>query len=91
MSSASSRGAPVSSPSSLIRSSASRSSGSSGTRRGTYFVGFDRNTVDVYKGQPGGVLWFQPTVVKHYDLQRDDVPEGKLNVIDDGKPRSSER
>ncbi len=58
--------------------------------RGTYFVGFDRNTVTLYKGQPGGVLWFQPTVVKHYDLQRDDVPEGKLSVLDDGKPRSSE-
>ncbi len=58
--------------------------------RGTYFVGFDRNTVTLYKGQPGGVLWFQPTVVKHYDLQRDDVPAGKLSVLDDGKPRSSE-
>jgi PPM family protein phosphatase len=59
--------------------------------RGTYFVGFDRNTVTLYKGQPGGVLWFQPTVVKHYDLQRDDVPAGKLSVLDDGKPRSSEQ
>ena len=58
--------------------------------RGTYFIGFDRDTVTLYKGQPGGVLWFQPTVVKHYDLRRGDVPEGKLNVIDDGKPRSSE-
>ena len=58
--------------------------------RGTYFVGFDRDTVTLYKGQPGGVLWFHPTVVKHYDLQRDDVPDGKLTVLDDGKPRSSE-
>jgi serine/threonine protein phosphatase PrpC len=58
--------------------------------RGTYFVGFDRDTVTLYKGQPGGVLWFHPTVVKHYDLQRDDVPDGKLNVLDDGKPRGSE-
>jgi serine/threonine protein phosphatase PrpC len=58
--------------------------------RGTYFVGFDRNTVTLYKGQPGGVLWFQPTVVKHYDLQRGEIPEGKLSVLEDGKPRSSE-
>jgi serine/threonine protein phosphatase PrpC len=58
--------------------------------RGTYFVGFDRNTVTLYKGQPGGVLWFKPTVVKHYDLERDEVPEGKLRVLEDGKPRSSE-
>jgi PPM family protein phosphatase len=58
--------------------------------RGTYFVGFDRDTVTLYKGQPGGVLWFQPTVVKHYDLQRREVPAGKLSVLDDGKPRSSE-
>ncbi len=28
--------------------------------RGTYFIGFDRDTVTLYKGQPGGVLWFQP-------------------------------
>ncbi|HTN81312.1 MAG TPA: Stp1/IreP family PP2C-type Ser/Thr phosphatase [Acidimicrobiales bacterium] len=58
--------------------------------RGTYFVGFDRDTVTLFKGQPGGVLWFQPTVVKHYHLQRDDVPAGKLSVLDDGKPRASE-
>ena len=58
--------------------------------RGTYFVGFDRNTVTLYKGQPGGVLWFKPTVVKHYDLERSDVPQGKLSVLEDGKPRSSE-
>jgi hypothetical protein len=36
------------------------------------------------------VLWFKPTVVKHYDLERDEVPEGKLRVLEDGKPRSSE-
>ncbi|HMK10892.1 MAG TPA: PP2C family serine/threonine-protein phosphatase, partial [Acidimicrobiales bacterium] len=58
--------------------------------RGTYFVGFDRDQVTLFKGQPGGVLWFQPTVVKHYALQRDDVPAGKLHVLDDGKPRASE-
>ncbi len=58
--------------------------------RGTYFVGFDRNTVTLYKGQPGGVLWFQPTIVKHYDLERREVPEGKLSVLEDGKPRASE-
>ncbi len=58
--------------------------------RGTYFVGFDRNTVTLYKGQPGGVLWFKPTIVKHYDLERNEVPDGKLSVLEDGKPRSSE-
>ena len=42
------------------------------------------------RGYPGGVLWFKPTVVKHYDLERGEVPEGKLSVLEDGKPRSSE-
>jgi protein phosphatase len=59
--------------------------------RGTYYVGFDeRDRVTLYKGQPGGVLWFQPTVVKHYDLTRSDVPSGKLSVLEEGKTRSSE-
>ena len=59
--------------------------------RGTYFVGFDeRDRVTLYKGQPRGVLWFQPTVVKHYDITRSDVPAGKLSVLEEGKPRGSE-
>ncbi len=59
--------------------------------RGTYYVGFDaRDRVTLFKGQPGGVLWFQPTVVKHYDITRSDVPTGKLSVIEEGKPRGSE-
>ncbi len=59
--------------------------------RGTYYVGFDeRDRVTLYKGQPGGVLWFQPTVVKYYDISRSDVPEGKLSVLEEGKPRGSE-
>jgi protein phosphatase len=60
--------------------------------RGTYYVGFDeRDRVTLYKGQPGGVLWFQPTVVKHYDITRSDVPAGKLPVLEEGKPRGSEQ
>lgn len=59
--------------------------------RGTYYVGFDeRDRVTLYKGQPGGVLWFQPTIVKYYDISRSDVPEGKLSVLEEGKPRGSE-
>jgi PPM family protein phosphatase len=59
--------------------------------RGTYYVGFDeRDRVTLYKGQPGGVLWFQPTVVKRYELTRSDVPSGKLSVLEEGKPRGSE-
>lgn len=33
--------------------------------RGTYFVGVDGNQVIVFKGRPGGVLWFAPTVADH--------------------------
>jgi protein phosphatase len=41
--------------------------------RSGYYVGFDDDTVAVYQGRPGGVLWFQPTLEDTSDLQRDDL------------------
>ena len=42
-------------------------------RRG-YFVDFDpRGNVVVYRGQNGGFLWFDPTMVSGSDLNRSDL------------------
>ncbi len=32
--------------------------------RDTYFVGFNGNTVAIYRGRPGGVLWIKPELVE---------------------------
>jgi protein phosphatase len=48
--------------------------------RGTYYVGFDGDTVTVFQGKPGGVLWFQPTVVEHTEFTRADV---RPELVDD--------
>jgi hypothetical protein len=45
--------------------------------RSTYFVGFDKGQVVVWKGRPNGLLWFHPTVelrsgIKKGDLADDD-------------------
>ena len=46
--------------------------------RGTYFVGVDdQGQVVIYKGRPGGVLWFDPTVQEVTDLCVDDVRDEK--------------
>jgi len=33
--------------------------------RGAYYVGFDAGQVAIYRGRPGGLLWFEPTIVEH--------------------------
>ncbi len=38
--------------------------------RDTYFVGFDGNTVAIYRGRPGGVLWIQPDLVESTGIAR---------------------
>jgi serine/threonine protein phosphatase PrpC len=50
--------------------------------RGTYYVGFDDDgVVTVFQGKPGGVLWFEPTVVERSQYTREDVrPELVDNV-----------
>ncbi len=32
--------------------------------RGAYFVTFDGDQVAIYKGRPGGILWFEPTLAE---------------------------
>jgi protein phosphatase len=40
-----------------------------------YFVGYDGQDVVVYKGRPGGVLWFDPTVEAKTTLTENDLTD----------------
>jgi protein phosphatase len=33
--------------------------------RSAYYVGLDADQVAIFRGRPGGLLWFQPTLVEH--------------------------
>jgi serine/threonine protein phosphatase PrpC len=51
--------------------------------RSGYFVDFDdNNRVTVYKGQPGGVLWFDPTIENTVDLTRDELTDNSVESVD---------
>lgn len=55
------------------------------TARGTYYVGLDDERVTIFKGKPGGLLWFRPTVEEATDLTADDVRATRLDDLRDGK------
>ncbi len=46
-----------------------------------YFVGFDGADVVVYKGRPGGVLWFDPTVEVRSATVRADLTESDITSV----------
>jgi protein phosphatase len=49
--------------------------------RSGYFVGYQDDTVAVFQGRPGGVLWFQPTLAATSRLERDDLtPEFQTRI-----------
>lgn len=55
----------------------------------TYYVGFEGDTVAIYRGRPGGVLWIRPQLVETTDLTRDEVPAQHLSAIEKGKSQAS--
>ncbi len=57
--------------------------------RNTYFVGFQGQTVALYRGKPGGVLWFDPKLVRVTKITRRDVPAALRPIITKGKDFSS--
>jgi protein phosphatase len=46
-----------------------------------YFVGFEGSDVVIYKGRPGGVLWFDPTVEARTPLKERDLTEDMAQEI----------
>lgn len=55
------------------------------TARGTYYVGLDQERVTIFKGKPGGLLWFRPTIEEPTDLTADDVRASRLDDLRSGK------
>ena len=53
--------------------------------RDTYFVGFDKDTVVIYRGRPGGVLWIRPELVERSELTRQTIPKTSVPDIEAGK------
>lgn len=41
--------------------------------RAAYFVGAEDGEVVIFRGRPGGVLWMDPTIVQHTDIEYDDL------------------
>jgi PPM family protein phosphatase len=54
-----------------------------------YFVGFEGDTVAIYKGRPGGLLWIDPELVEVTDLERDRVPASSREDITSGVEQTS--
>ena len=57
--------------------------------RNTYFVAFDGDRVVVYQGRPGGLLLWDPTVVRRTDLTRDDLSESAQLAVENEKEFST--
>ncbi|MCB0978413.1 MAG: Stp1/IreP family PP2C-type Ser/Thr phosphatase [Acidimicrobiales bacterium] len=56
----------------------------------SYFVAYDGDNVAVFRGKPGGVLFFEPEVVMRTEVTRDDVQPMFSDDIENGKEFSSE-
>ena len=57
--------------------------------RGGYYVGLQGNEVAIYKGRPGGALWFKPTLAERTGVAKDQVQAAFLDDIKAGKPEPS--
>ncbi len=57
--------------------------------RGTYYVGVDNGEVVIFQGRPGGVLWFEPTVVEPTGIDANSLPSALQGDLTDGKLEAS--
>ncbi|MDQ3980698.1 MAG: SpoIIE family protein phosphatase, partial [Actinomycetota bacterium] len=57
--------------------------------KGTYFVGLDGDQVAVFKGRPGGFLWYEPELVERKALTVEDILPAKVDDLRAGKEEPS--
>lgn len=52
--------------------------------RGSYFVGLDEGRVAIFKGRPGGLLWFSPTVEELTPMTEASIPPARAAAVQEG-------
>lgn len=57
--------------------------------RRTYFVGVDKGQVTIFKGHPGGILGWDPTVEKHSGIGTSQLTDAEKTAVEDKKTFSS--
>ncbi|MDP8937060.1 MAG: hypothetical protein M3O23_04935, partial [Actinomycetota bacterium] len=57
--------------------------------RSAYFVGLDGDRVAIFRGRPGGLLWFEPTLQERKPLTLADVLPVHHNELREGRAQSS--
>ena len=57
--------------------------------RGGYYVGLEDDRIVIFKGRPGGLLWFEPTVEERTEVGLGDVLPSRAADLRDGKEYSS--
>jgi serine/threonine protein phosphatase PrpC len=57
--------------------------------RNTYYVGLDGDSVAIFKGRPGGFLWFEPTLQERKALTISDIVPAQVTILRAGKEESS--
>jgi len=57
--------------------------------RGSFYVGLSQGKVVIYRGRPGGLLWFKPTVEQRTSLAAADVPAAYRADVQAGKTEPS--
>jgi protein phosphatase len=57
--------------------------------RHTYFVGLDHGQVAIFKGRPGGLLWFNPTLDRRTSMTQGEVPAARLPDVKAGHEEST--
>jgi protein phosphatase len=57
--------------------------------RHTYYVGLDHGQVAIFKGRPGGLLWFKPTLDRRTSMTEQQVPPARLPDVKAGKEEAT--
>ena len=57
--------------------------------RHTYYVGLSGDSVAIFKGRPGGLLWFDPTLDRRTTLHTQDVLPSRLDDLRSGKQEAT--
>jgi PPM family protein phosphatase len=54
-----------------------------------WYVGLDGETVAIYRGQPGGLLWFEPELVERTEYRAGDLRPSRRDDLERGKVEPS--